>query len=94
VLALARLPERVNRADVRVIECGGSAGLLLEAEDAGAIPRQVRRQELERNLAPEAQLGGEPHFAHASGTEQGEDLVWTELRTRPQGHVFADIRAG
>jgi hypothetical protein len=37
VLAVAGYAERVNRADVRVIEPGGGPGLLLEATDSGRI---------------------------------------------------------
>src|SRR5215211_6558389 len=46
VLALARLVERVNRADVRVIEGGRGAGLLLEAQDAIRIARGFNRNHM------------------------------------------------
>jgi hypothetical protein len=75
VLALARLVQRVNRADVRVIERGRSAGLLLEAQDAAGIAHEFGGQELQGHLAPEAQLGREPHLAHASSTDEGDDFV-------------------
>ena len=78
VLALAGLIERVDRADVRVIERRRGSGLLLEALDAGGIAREVGGQELQRDLAPEAQLGREPHLAHASRTDEGDDFVRAE----------------
>ena len=37
-----------------------------------------RGQELQGDLAAEAQLGGEPHLAHASRTDEGDDFVGAE----------------
>jgi hypothetical protein len=54
VLALARLPERVDCADVWVIEGGRGPSLLLEALNAIGIAREVGRQELQGHLPPKA----------------------------------------
>ena len=69
VLAVARLIKRVNGADVRVIERRRGAGLLFETLDASGIAGEVAGQELQGHLAPQPQLGGEPHFTHASGSD-------------------------
>jgi hypothetical protein len=75
VLAIARLIERVNGADVGMVEGGGGTRLLFEPLDAGGIAGEVGRQELERDLPPEAKLRREPHFTHSSLTEEGDDFV-------------------
>jgi hypothetical protein len=90
VLAFARLIERIDRADVRMIEGGRGAGFLLEAENASAITREVRRKKLQRDLAPKPQLGREPHLTHASGADEGDDFVRAEPCARLEGHVLAD----
>ena len=72
----------MDRADVRVIERGRRPGLLLEALDASGIAREVGGQELQGDLAPEPQLGREPHLAHAARTEQGDDFVGAQPRAR------------
>jgi hypothetical protein len=78
VLAIARLAERVDRADVRVVERGRRPCFLLESLDADGIAREIGRQELEGHLAPKPQLRGEPHLAHASRAYEGDDFVRAE----------------
>jgi hypothetical protein len=90
VLAFARLIERIDRADVRMIEGGRGAGFLLEAENASGITREVRGKKLQRDLAPKPQLGREPHLAHPSCTDEGDDFVRAEPCARLEGHVLAD----
>jgi hypothetical protein len=86
VLALARLIERVDRAHVWVIERGRGPGLPFKPLDANRIAREVGGQELQGHRAAEAQLRREPHLTHASRTDQREDLVRANSRTRLQGH--------
>jgi hypothetical protein len=92
VLAFARLIERLDRADVRMIEGGRGAGFLLEAENASGITREVRGKKLQRDLAPKPQLGREPHLAHASCTDEGDDFVRAEPWVRLEPHLVADYK--
>jgi hypothetical protein len=47
LLAVGCFAECVNRADVRMVQSGGGARLLLEAGDAGRVLRQIGRKNLE-----------------------------------------------
>ena len=49
LLAVRRFAERVDGADVRMIERGGGTRLLPEPRDAVRVSRQVRAQNLERD---------------------------------------------
>ena len=74
------------RADVRVVERGRGARLLLEPLDAERVAREVGWQDLQRDLAPEAHLGREPHLAHAARAEGAHDLVGVQPRAGTEGH--------
>jgi hypothetical protein len=53
-----------ERADVRVVERGGDARLALEAVHRLLIARQLRRQDLDRDLPAEARVLGAIDDAH------------------------------
>jgi hypothetical protein len=89
-LPLGRLAEREDRADVRMTERRGGAGLLLEARDPRRVVREIGGQELHRHLAPEAHLGGQPHLAHAAFAEFGLELIGPEDAA---GHAAVPITA-
>ena len=53
--------------------------LALEAGAHLGVRGQVRRQHLDRHVAPEPRVVGAIDLAHAARAERGEDLVGTEL---------------
>jgi hypothetical protein len=71
----------VDRADVRVIERRGDAGLALQALNGAGVARELVRQELQRDTAAEAMVARFVDLAHASRAELGHDLVMRYLLT-------------
>ncbi len=80
------LTERVDDADVGMVERGGRARFLLEASRARVVGAEVAGEDLDRDLASELEVAGEIDDAHAAGAELPADLVATELRSRGEGH--------
>ena len=78
--------DRVERDDIRVVEAGHGARLVLEARQAFGVRRHVGRQHLERDVATEAAVAGAVHFAHAARAERGDDLVFPESGSRGKCH--------
>ena len=74
----------VDGADVRVVEGGGAARFAVEAIAGRRVPGEVRRQELERDMALEVRVEGLVHDPHAPTAHLLEDLV---VRDRLAGHV-------
>ncbi len=68
-----------DRDDVRVVEGGGDSRLPEEALAEAAVPRELGRDHLERDLAPERQLLGPVDRTHASAADECLDLVAGEL---------------
>jgi hypothetical protein len=60
----------VQRADVRVVEGGDALRLALEAGTELRVGRQLRRQQLERDLAIEARVARAVNLAHAARAER------------------------
>jgi hypothetical protein len=77
----------VDRDDVRVVQPGGGPRLLLEALAAIGVVCELLRENLDRELAPEALVARAVHLAHASRAEGSEDLVRTELLPRRERHA-------
>ena len=76
--------------DVRVIQRGGRARLLLEpAETVGRGHR--RRQDLEGNCAIQPRVVSLVDLAHAARTDLHEDLVLTETAAGGQAHAVAGL---
>jgi hypothetical protein len=82
VVRAVGLPDVEDREDVRVVQGGGGAGLCLEAPHAVGIHDEGQRQELERDAATEARVGGEIDLAHPARAEQREDAVGADLAHR------------
>jgi hypothetical protein len=61
-----RLTDFVHDEDVRVVEGGGGAGLLVEAPQPLGIESQRCGQELEGDLAAQSAVVGQEHLAHAA----------------------------
>jgi hypothetical protein len=71
--------------DVRVIERGGGAGLVVEPVHVLGFERALGRQHLERDAAAERGVFGEEHLAHAAGP----DLVQNAVRPEAEPLVLA-----
>ncbi len=74
----------VHGEDVRVAQCRGRAGLLLEAVEAIDIGREDAGQDLDRDVTPEPRIACPVHLAHAACAERGHDLVGPEASARFQ----------
>ena len=70
--------------DVRVAQCCGRAGLLLEAVEAIDMGRKDAGQDLDRYVTPEPRIARPVHLAHAARAERGHDLVGPEASARFQ----------
>ena len=96
---VAEALEPVDGADVRVVERRQQPRLALETREPLAIGRELRRQDLDRDVTSEDAIARPIHFAHAAGAEQADDLVLTEARPGSQRHgciigaCFEDGRA-
>ena len=71
----------VNGQNVWVIQGRGRARLGFEAAKLYLIRRQMLREKLERDLACEALIARELHFAHPTRAEQRFDLIATNRPT-------------
>ena len=80
----ARPAQRMNRADVGIIERGGGTGLLLEAAHTVGIGRDCGREQLDGDAARELGIGGEPDFAHSSRAKQAHEVVLVETAASSQ----------
>jgi hypothetical protein len=60
------LAEIVDAADVRMIERRSGSRFPLEAIDSRGVVREIRREELERDLASQAEVLGAINHAHAA----------------------------
>ena len=72
----------VNRENIRVIERGGRARLLLEAAQPLRVGQEFRRQQLDRDVTLEPRVVRAIHLAHSSGPDEGLDAIGTERRPR------------
>src|SRR6266508_3892703 len=81
----------VNRDDVGVIQGRSRARFLLESAQPVRVPREGRRQDLDRNLAREPGIPRPVNLSHPSRAKRGEDFVRAETRTGNQGHSNAGV---
>jgi hypothetical protein len=65
----------VNMDDIGMAQPGGRLGLTPKTTPAGLILTQVSRQELQGYLAVQLFILSQIDFAHATGTNLGNDLV-------------------
>ena len=62
-----------------MVERRQQARLAREAGAALGVGREVRRQDLDRDVAPELAVAGAIHLAHAAGAERRDGCVGPEL---------------
>ena len=87
--AAVALFDPVYRRDVRVVERRQQARFPFEACQPIGIVRERRRQDLDRDVAPQARIAGAIHVAHPAGAEQRPNLVGAEP---PPDHPHASTR--
>jgi hypothetical protein len=63
------------------------AGFDLEALTAGRIGSDLRRENLQGDIAAQPGIARPIDLAHAPGAERGDNFVRAEARARGQGHV-------
>ena len=83
----AGLFDGVHGDDAGVVQGGDRPGLVLEPGEAAGVGGQVRRQDLDGDVAAEARVVGEVHLAHAPRAELAADLVGTESGPGGKRHV-------
>jgi len=81
-------PDVVQREDAGVVQRRDRPRLLLEASQSLRVGDELRRQHLDRHLAPEPRVAGAVHLAHPARTDRGEDLVGAEARARLHWSLF------
>src|SRR5438876_958687 len=69
------LTDLIDGENVRVIQAGGGASLLLKAADASFIAGKVVRQQLERDLAAKRFIAGQIDLAHSARAQQLDNLI-------------------
>lgn len=89
---LAMPADVVDRQDVGVAERGRHPSLSFESFEAGRVRNDRRRQNLDRDVAAEAGVTGAIDSAHASRSEQRDDLVRTQTRARTDRGAFCHRR--
>src|SRR5579862_9863457 len=65
----------MNRADVRMIERGGSEGFPLKSFTGSGIVLHLGRQELQRDMPVQLEVFGFVHHTHPAATELREDAI-------------------
>ena len=80
--AVALVLEAVERRDVGMVERRQHARLALEARQHVGPRAELGREQLDRDLAPEPAVARAVDLAHAAATEQAEDTVAGEPRSR------------
>ena len=83
--------ETVDCPDVRMIERCEQSCFAFEARQAIGVRRERRRQDLQRDVAPELGIARAIHFAHPAGPEQRDDLVDADPGSRRQSHAVGFI---
>jgi len=77
----------VDVRDVWVIERRGRRGFLFEAPHSILVRSEVSRQDFQRDFAIQTRVLREVNFAHAARTEEGANLVATELGLGRKSHA-------
>ena len=79
-------PDVVDRKDVRVVECAGRLGLLLEALETLGTLGVDRRQDLDGDLALQSRVPRPVYLSHPAGAERRQDLVGPEASPGGKRH--------
>src|SRR6266404_8128844 len=82
------LTDLVDVRDMRMVECGGGCGFLLEAAHSILISSHCGRQNLQRYFAVQPHVFRQIDFAHATFAEQRANLIVIEPS---MGSKFVDI---
>ena len=90
-LAVWRLAELVDVADVRMIQRRGGAGFLLEPRKPVGFCGDLGKQHLQRDAAIQLPIAREIYLPHATRAEQVNNLETAELRAGRQRHRFRRI---
>jgi hypothetical protein len=69
-----------------VVQSGDGASLPLEALQPVRIGGHLLRQDLDRDVTPEARVPRAVHRSHAAGPEKLDDLVWPEASAGRERH--------
>jgi hypothetical protein len=69
------LADFVNRADIGMIQGGGSAGFALEALEGLTVVGDIVRQEFQRDVTAKAFVLGLIHDAHPAATKFFQDAI-------------------
>ncbi len=72
----------IDRHDVRMIQRRDGPRLTAESIDANRVARKVRRQQLQRHMAPEGGIERSIHLAHASLAQLRSDFVVVQAGAR------------
>jgi hypothetical protein len=78
VIGITRAADVVQHADVRMVERRDGPRLALEPRADFRAGREMLRQHLDGNVAPEPRIAGAIHLAHPAGAERRHDFVGAE----------------
>ena len=78
--------------DIGVVQGRGGLGLLLKTPQAVGVLRDEGRQNLDRDLALQAQIAGAIDLAHAACTQQAEHLITIQFGACSQPHGEPDYK--
>jgi hypothetical protein len=73
-----------------MVESRGGLRFLLEAMEPVGIPRNKRRQNLDRYFALQRRVAGAVHFAHSACAQQAEHFIAIQFRACGERHGDAD----
>jgi hypothetical protein len=76
-----------------MIQRGYGTRLLLEATQAIGVGGEGSRQNLDGDIASQAEIAGAIDFAHSAGADQCNKFVGSEFGTRSEGHEVCCIIA-
>ena len=76
------LPDFIDVSDIRMIQSGRGFRLAHKPLHPIAIRCQVRRQNFQRDFAIKSCVLREVHFAHATGTNLGDNAIMGKARVR------------
>ncbi len=89
------LPDVVHAADVRMRHGPRGPHLVVELREPHRVAQEIRRQEFQRDLLPEAQVVGAIDLSHAAAPEQAQHAISVvEHHARAEASVIDRSRTG
>ena len=79
----------VDRDEVRMVQCPGSARFLLEAAQSPGVRRDFVGKDLDRDVAADPRVTCAKHLTHPSRSDAASDLVRTDTTPGRQAHGTA-----